>query len=269
MRWLFLTTIATLSILSSCTSVSSEKPKTVKKVVKTNQKTGTCKKRPIVVVVVDTGFGKGMIGSDFHLCKYGHRDFTNGATTDEYNTADPVPVDDHGHGTHIAGLINELGKRSGVNFCLVIMKYWNTESNGTDNLEGTIKSFQFAKNIHANYINYSGGGIMRSEEEEKAVKEFLDQGGKFFAAAGNEGVNIDFFHFYPASYDDRIVKVGGLNPDGSRMKISNYGTNVKFETGKNVLSTLPGGQMGYMSGSSQATATATGKMLAQEKDTCN
>jgi hypothetical protein len=35
---------------------------------------------------------------------------------------------------------------------------------------------------------------------------------------------------------------------------------VEYEHGKNIISTLPGDQYGYMTGTSQATATMTGKL---------
>jgi subtilisin family serine protease len=81
------------------------------------------------------------------------------------------------------------------------------------------------------------------------------------AAAGNEGVNSDFFHFYPADYDlPNILSVGAIDKDENLMHISNYGINTVHlaAPGKNIYSTLPNGQYGYMSGTSQATAFATG-----------
>lgn len=233
------------------------------------RKPANCTKRPIVIAIIDTGFGKAMANPQIKLCKFGHRDFTNGETTDEYKTKDPVPVDQHGHGTHIAGIIDSLASKAGVNYCLVILKYFTVETDGMENLARSNAAIRHANLLKVDYINYSGGGIVRNGDEELAVKQFLDRGGHFVAAAGNEGINIDFFHFYPASYDDRIVKVGALDQNGERWKLSDYGKNVRMEIGKNVLSTLPGGQFGYMSGTSQATAVATGKLVSQEKNTCN
>jgi subtilisin family serine protease len=243
----------------------------VKKVPPTVKPTKSvvCTKKPKVIAIIDTGFGKGMADPQIKLCKFGHKDFTDGLTTDEYHLGVEVPVDAHGHGTHLAGIIDKLAKEAGVNYCLVILKYYTVDAEGHANLERSNSAIQHAINIHADYINYSGGGQLRDLEEEKLVKEFLDQGGKFVAAAGNEGVSIDFFHFYPASYDKRIVVVGATDGLGKRIPMSDYGTGVRMEIGKNVFSTLPGGQFGYMTGTSQATATATGKLVAEEKNTCN
>jgi len=233
-------------------------------------KSAVCTKRPKVIAIIDTGFGKGMTDPQIKLCKFGHKDFTNGPTTDEYNLGVEVPVDEHGHGTHIAGIIDKLAREAGVNYCIVILKYYAVESKSMALLERSNAAIRYANVLKVDYINYSGGGTMRNDEEEMSIKQFLGRGGKFVAAAGNEGVSIDFFHFYPASYDDdRIVRVGATDGEGKRWSKSNYGRNVRMEVGKNVYSTLPGGQFGYMTGTSQATAVATGKLVAQEKNTCN
>jgi subtilisin family serine protease len=102
---------------------------------------------------------------------------------------------------------------------------------------------------------------MRSPEEEEAIKWALDQGVLVVAAAGNEGANSDFLHFYPADYGlPNILSVTGVDRNGQLMNTSNYGASTVnvAAPGKNIYSTLPNGQYGYMSGTSQATAFATG-----------
>jgi subtilisin family serine protease len=224
----------------------------------------------IKIAVIDTGFGFGNIGHSVHLCKYGHKDFT---TTQRlitgYDTKDPVPLDEHGHGTNIAGIIDQYA--GDQNFCLVILKYFTEKNSGPENLRSSNEAIKYAKQIGVDVINYSGGGVVRSVEEELLIKGFLDGGGTFVAAAGNEGINSDFFHFYPADYDDRIVSVGALKVDiekvpvkerdenmrDYRTKVSNYGKSVKrWELGKNVVF-----ENYAMTGTSQATAIATGKIV--------
>lgn len=203
------------------------------------------------------------------LCKFGHKDFTNGERLFEHDTKNAVPVDNHGHGTHIAGIIDSYGQKANVNYCLVIIKYYVPNAYDVDNLTRTILAVDYAKNIKADYINYSGGGALKSDEEIRAVKEYLDQGGKFLAAAGNEGSNLDWRHFYPAQDDSRVISVGAVDDKGVRLPMSNYGEDVKrTELGLNV-KVCDGTKCMTMSGTSQATAIATGKLLAQEKNTCN
>ncbi len=172
----------------------------------------------------------------------------------------PDVTDDHGHGTHIAGIIAAKdGVAPGVS--LMILKYYDAQSSGEDNLNHTVRAIRYAVRMGAKVINYSGGGIMRSEEEEEAIRWAQKQGVLFVAAAGNEGLNSDFFHFYPANYGlSNIISVAAVDRYDRLIPQSNFGTATAHiaAPGKNIYSTLPGGHYGYMTGTSQATAFVTG-----------
>jgi subtilisin family serine protease len=194
------------------------------------------------------------------LCKYGHRNFTSDLDTKKVGaTVDPIPTDSHGHGTNIAGLIQQYAGNK--NYCMVILRYYSPRAINDNNLKNTVDAINYATNIGAKYINYSGGGGESSLEERAAVKRFLDKGGRFIAAAGNEKANIDSHPYYPAMDDRRVVKVGSVEKDGSVAKYSNYGKSVtRWEQGTNARA------LGLvMSGTSQATAIATGKIINQEE----
>jgi subtilisin family serine protease len=248
-------------IISGCTEPevipkSFHKPKMVQK----------CNKRPLVVAIIDTGFGYRGLGKEAHLCKFGHKDFSLFPnTTTEYDTKDPVPLDTHGHGTNVAGIIDYYGQQTDTNFCMVILKYYDPKSAGVDNMAASVSAIRYAKNIDADFINYSGGGLYRSEDEAEAVTAFIDNGGIFVAAAGNEYSNIDKHPYYPAMADLRTFIIGGTYPSGEHMKTSNYGESItKWEIGSDVI-----GFGIRMTGTSQATATATGKLVARIKNDCN
>lgn len=226
-----------------------------------------CKKVQ-VIAVIDTGFGAddSWTGQETaHLCKFGHKNFVPFADdSDRFGTKDPVPVDVHGHGTHIAGLIDYYASKTNNSFCLVILKYYDENAPGLENLQHTVEAIDYARKIKASFINYSGGGILRAPEEEKAVKDYIDAGGTFVAAAGNEGSDIDFWPYYPAQEDDRVIAVGNGENQSKRAPSSNYGDRVnRWEIGKNVLM-----YNHYMSGTSQSTAIATGKIVAEKNKTC-
>ena len=104
-------------------------------------------------------------------------------------------TDNHGHGTHIAGIIGaeaDNGKGiSGISphVSMMILKYFDPKVPNTDNLKNTIRAMQYATQMGAMIINYSGGGTDYSKEEYEAVKAAEKKGILFVAAAGNEQSN--------------------------------------------------------------------------------
>jgi subtilisin family serine protease len=83
----------------------------------------------------------------------------------------------------------------------------------------------------------------------------------FIAAAGNERSNSDQQKYYPANYDlDNIISVTAINPQLQVLSSSNYGVHSVHVAapGEEIYSTLPGNSFGTLTGTSQATAFATG-----------
>src|SRR6185312_7300812 len=80
----------------------------------------------IKVAVIDTGFGYDSLGHGAKLCKFGHKDFSGNNRVDfSYNTVTPIPLDSHGHGTNIIGIIDNQAKESGANYCIIVLKYYD------------------------------------------------------------------------------------------------------------------------------------------------
>lgn len=254
----------------------------------------TIQKRPkVVVAVIDTGIDESLMSRPW-ICKDGHKDFTGAGIKDN-----------HGHGTHIAGLVEQyakgvvltLGKNkpadidnASADFCIIVIKYFDPKRPNNDNLANTIESFKWAIDQKVDIINYSGGGTEYSKEEYDVVEMALNKGIKVVAAAGNERSNIDKWKYYPAMYDSRIIKVGNLISDrvitttiatleikgiklAPKKEIiverdiapsSNYGDSINaWEIGSGVISRLPGKGWGYMTGTSQATAIKSGKIVRE------
>jgi subtilisin family serine protease len=142
-------------------------------------------------------------------------------------------------------------------------------------LKNTIQSIRYAIKMHANIINYSGGGTDYSAEEYAAVKDAESAGILFIAAAGNERSNSDETgkHYYPADYAlTNIISVTAVNKEETKvLPSSNYGVRTVdlAAPGENIYSTLPGNSYGMMTGTSQATAFVTGVaalVLSQNRD---
>ncbi|WP_295899604.1 S8 family peptidase [uncultured Bdellovibrio sp.] len=167
--------------------------------------------------------------------------------------------DNHGHGTHIAGIILQKAKSHRVKF--MILKYYDPEKSGDDNLLNTVKAIRYATKMKADIINYSGGGDVRSPLEEAAIRDAQRQGILFVAAAGNEGRNTDRVGYYPAGYRlSNIISVAAMDARKRLLASSNYGAKSVdiVAPGNHILSALPGGRYGYMTGTSQATAWVSG-----------
>lgn len=176
-------------------------------------------------------------------------------------------TDNHGHGTHIAGIVGaKAGNGKGIagiapSVSLMVLKYFDPKVPNTDNLKNTIESIRYAIKMKANIINYSGGGTEFSADEKAAIQEARNQGILFVAAAGNERSNSDHHKYYPADYGlDNIISVTAIDPKTEVLSSSNYGVETVdlAAPGQNILSTLPGSNYGYMTGTSQATAFVTG-----------
>jgi len=179
------------------------------------------------------------------------------------------PIDKHGHGTHVAGIIGAIANpnsgTSGVaqEVSIMAIKYYSDGNSGAVNLNNTIDAIHYAIDNGANIINYSGGGPEFSEKEYLAIKRAESEGVLFISAAGNEHSNTDLVenYYYPSAYRlSNIISVAATDINNNLLQSSNWGKN-KVDVaapGAHIYSTLPGNRYGYMSGTSQATAFVTG-----------
>lgn len=243
--------------------------------------------KKIKVAVIDTGIdvnhedlkenlwvNKGETGFD----ALGRDKATNGIDDDGNGFVDDVYgwnfvknnhdlKDNHGHGTHIAGIIGAVGGNgkgiSGISpeVSLMILKYYDPKGHGEDNLKNTIKAIHYAIDNGAHIINYSGGGLEYSPDEKAAIEKARKRGIIFIAAAGNERSNSDIKKYYPADYPlDNIISVTAIDNQTRVLPSSNYGvlTVDIGAPGSNIYSTLPDNKYGFMTGTSQATAYVSG-----------
>jgi hypothetical protein len=216
----------------------------------------------IIVALIDSGFNFNYLTKNAKLCRFGHKDFSG---VDIYHknpsTIDMVPTDAPiGHGTHMEGIIEQYNEDFD-NYCIVIIKFLDTKIDN-DGAYSSTEAIKYATKIGADYINFSGGGTLFSLNEQIAVKKYLDKGGIFIAAAGNEGANLIDMPFYPAMDDPRVIVVGNLSSSGTRYRSSNYGNRVDmWEMGVSLYSYGK-----YMTGTSVSAAIATGKILNNNKN---
>ncbi len=218
------------------------------------------KNKDVVVAVVDTGIQ----GDHAFLAKNiyvpGKRSSpTNFGVDFSGDKVTNTPTDQHGHGTHVAGIVKSIFPEVKI----LALKYYNPKASGQQNLDATIKALQYAVDHNVDVINYSGGGPEASVEELRVLKQAEKKGILVIAAAGNERSNIDDKRhaYYPASYGlSNIITVGAHDDGLNIIPSSNWGKNSVdiAAPGHRIRSSIPGNAAGYMTGTSQATAFVTG-----------
>lgn len=178
-------------------------------------------------------------------------------------------ADGEEHGTHIAGTIAAVGNNdrgiTGVNWQASIapLKFLGPEGGFVSD---AVEAIDYAVAEDIGVSNNSWGSGYYSQTLKDAIDRADAAGHLFVAAAGNGGIDgvgddNDQNPFYPASYDSpNIVSVAATNKGDYVTRFSNYGdTMVDLGApGVNVLSTLPGNEYGYFSGTSMAAPHVAG-----------
>jgi len=184
------------------------------------------------------------------------------------------PMDDNGHGSHVAGIIGAAGNNgigvSGVmqNTSMVACKFLDSRGSGTS--ADALKCLDYFAALATRDTNkvpivatnnsWAGGGY--SSVMEDAIKKHMDVGILFMAAASNDGQNNDVVETYPANYAlPNIISVAAIDHKGALASFSNFGMfSVDVAApGVDIFSTLLG-EDGYksLSGTSMATPFVTG-----------
>jgi len=183
---------------------------------------------------------------------------------DFYNDDDD-PMDDHGHGTHVAGTIGALGNNglgiAGINWRTQLMGLKFLGAHGGGLYSDAISAIEYAWMNGARISNNSWGGYGESQALFDAIQTAGNMGHLFIAAAGNASFDNDIIPFYPASYNlPNIISVASMEHNGLRSPFSNYGKQSVHiaAPGSSILSTLPNNSYGSASGTSMAAPHVAG-----------
>ncbi|USN51819.1 MAG: S8 family serine peptidase [Myxococcales bacterium] len=183
------------------------------------------------------------------------------------------PMDDHGHGSHCAGIIaaeamNSHGGRGVMQHASIIgCKFLTAEGGGETS--GAIACLEYLRNLkirEKNPVNIfatsnSWGGGVKSQALEDAIRAHQEEGILFIAAASNDNQNNDTTDVYPANYTlSNIVSVAATDHNDERAWFSNYGKRTVHlaAPGVDILSTVLGSDYEKMSGTSMATPFVSG-----------
>lgn len=244
-----------------------------------------------IVVVIDTGVNYNHPDLNQNIWTNPAEAPNNGIDDDNNGYIDDIhginaitnsgnPMDDQGHGTHVAGIIGAEGHNTigvaGVAWNLRIVAAKFLDSTGSGSTSNAIKAINYAtalkragRNVIVTNNSWGGGGY--SSAMAAAIADASNEGILFVAAAGNSGTNNDTTPFYPASYSSpNVIAVASIRSTLTLATNSNFGEGSVHiaAPGVGIASTGKDNNYIYLSGTSMAAPQVAGvALLAQAR--CN
>jgi subtilisin len=217
----------------------------------------TTKADGIKIAVIDTGID------------YNHKDL-QGRYAGGYDTAndDTDPYDDHGHGTHVSGIVSTALDGAGLVGVAPggqILAVKALGADGSGYISDVVEAVDWAMNNGSQVMNFSLGTTYDSQTLEDKLNEAAAKGIVLVAAAGNtSGGSL----LYPAAYGS-VISVAATDSNDNFASFSSVGAELAAP-GVAVTSTIPGGGYATWSGTSMAAphvAATVGLMIANKQTT--
>ncbi|MEO1619354.1 MAG: S8 family serine peptidase, partial [Planctomycetota bacterium] len=181
------------------------------------------------------------------------------------------PMDDHDHGTHVAGTIGAVANNgigvAGVSWDVQIMAVKFLDARGGGSTANAVAAIEYAVDNGAVLSNHSwgfNGGYSQALADAIEYARLADH--LVVAAAGNGGGDRigddnDSVPFYPGNFPhENLISIAATDHNDDLATFSNYGrTQVDLGApGVAILSTTRGGTYETFSGTSMATPHAAG-----------
>ena len=176
---------------------------------------------------------------------------------------DNSPADANGHGTHVAGTVGARGNDAkgvaGVAWQVKLMPLRVLDANNQGQVSNLVAAYAYAAAENLPIVNASLAGPTFSQAEHDAIA--AASGTLFVVGAGNDGRDNDAAGSYPCNHPlPNVVCVTASDGSDHRPGFASYGRRTVdlAAPGVDILSTLPGGAWGSMSGTSSATPHVAG-----------
>lgn len=223
------------------------------------------------IAILDTGID--LDHPDLNVFRYAYCK-TQGPVNANCNDNDLAANDIHSHGTHVAGIAAALDNTSGVVGVAPGARLWAVKvleddgsSVGSQLIAGVDYVTQHADEIEVANMSLGGDGEFQALDD--AIDGAISAGVVFTLAAGNDHIDVSLV--FPAGHPNAITVsafedydgiAGGLSGnagDDTFANFSNYGSGVDIMApGVAILSTMPGGGLGYKYGTSMASPHVAG-----------
>jgi subtilisin len=173
---------------------------------------------------------------------------------------DNDPMDDNGHGTHVAGILAAARDGKGIVGAAPDAEIYAikvSDARGKGSFSGLVKGIDWSIKNGMDVVTMSITGKGGSEALAKAVEAAYSQHGLVLVAAVGNG-NGDVL--YPAAYP-QVIGVGSVTKDNILSPFSLTGSEVELVApGSGIKSTSIGGKYSLSSGTSMATPLVTGAL---------
>lgn len=189
----------------------------------------------------------------------------------DFANNDSTPQDDHGHGTHVAGIAAAVTNNSrgvaGLGWDAKIMPVKVLDSQGSGYYSWIASGIYWAVNNGAKVINLSLGGQSYASALQEATDYAYSQGALVVAASGNCGDPLTYKNngctvFNPVIYpgaNPNVLGVGSTTSTDARSSFSSYGYWVDVAApGSNIYSTVWNDTYTSLSGTSMASPLVAG-----------
>nr|WP_286177679.1 S8 family serine peptidase [Rhodopirellula sp. JC639] len=189
----------------------------------------------------------------------------------DFVSGDGDPMDDHNHGTHVAGTIGAVADNgvgvAGVSWNVQIMAVKFLSASGSGSIAAAVNAIEYAVDNGATISNHSWGfNGTASQALADAIEYARLADHVVVAAAGNGGAdqvgdNNDSRPFYPASFPHgNLIAVAATDHDDALASFSNFGaTQVDLGApGVGIYSTTRNNTYSTFNGTSMATPHVAG-----------